>query len=90
MSLEMSDQFEMIRQCLEQVMQGWIKGCSDLIIEAQKRKEIPSDLDPDMLGESLISSFQGALLRSKVKKSPDPLKNFIYLYFDRFLTQKAE
>ena len=90
MSLEMSDQFEMIRQCLEQVMQGWIKGCSDLIIEAQKRKEIPSDLDPEMLGESLISSFQGALLRAKVKKSSAPLKNFIFLYFDRFLTQKIE
>lgn len=90
MSLEMSDQFEMIRQCLEQVMQSWIKGCSDLIIEAQKRKEIPSDLDPEMLGESLISSFQGALLRAKVKKSSAPLKNFIYLYFERFLVQSGE
>jgi TetR/AcrR family transcriptional repressor of nem operon len=90
MSLEMSDQFEMIRQCLEQVLQSWIKGCSDLIIEAQKNKEIPSDLDPEMLAESIISSFQGALLRSKVKKSPEPLYNFIYLYFDRFLAQKEE
>jgi len=87
MSLEMSDQFEMIRQRLEMVLQRWIKGCSDLILEAQKKKEIPSDLDPEMLAESLISSFQGALLRAKVKKSSAPLKNFIYLYFERFLAQ---
>ncbi|NTW16115.1 MAG: TetR family transcriptional regulator, partial [Syntrophaceae bacterium] len=42
------------------------------------------------LAENLIASFQGALLRSKVKKSPEPLKNFIYLYFERFLAQKVE
>ena len=90
MSLEMSDQFEMIRQRLEIVLQRWIKGCSDLILEAQKKKEISSDLDPEMLAESLISSFQGALLRAKVKKSSAPLKNFIYLYFERFLVQSGE
>jgi TetR/AcrR family transcriptional regulator, transcriptional repressor for nem operon len=90
MSLEMSDQFEMIRQRLEIVLQRWIKGCSDLILEAQKKKEISSDLDPEMLAESLISSFQGALLRAKVKKSAAPLKNFIYLYFERFLVQSGE
>jgi TetR/AcrR family transcriptional repressor of nem operon len=43
-----------------------------------------------MLAENLIASFQGALLRAKVKKSSEPLKNFIYLYFDRFLTQREE
>lgn len=90
MSLEMTDQFEMIRLRLEQVLQGWIKGCSDLIFEAQTNKEIPSDLDPEMLAESLISSFQGALLRAKVKKSSAPLRNFIYLYFERFLVQSGK
>jgi len=43
-----------------------------------------------MLAESLISSFQGALLRAKVKKSSAPLKNFIYLYFERFLVPGGE
>jgi TetR/AcrR family transcriptional repressor of nem operon len=90
LSLEMSDQFEKIRQRLEQSLQGWTKSLSRLLLQAQKEKTIPEDLDPEMLAENLIASFQGALLRSKVKKSPDPLKNFIYLYFDRFLTQKVE
>lgn len=90
LSLEMSDQFETIRQRLEQSLQGWTKSLSRLLLHAQKEKTIPEDLDPEMLAENLISSFQGALLRSKVKKSPEPLKNFIYLYFDRFLTQKED
>lgn len=90
LSLEMSDQFEKIRQRLEQSLQGWAKALSRLLLQAQNEKTIPADLDPEMLAENLIASFQGALLRSKVKKSPEPLKNFIYLYFERFLAQKVE
>jgi len=90
LSLELSDQYESVRERLEQALQGWAKSVSRLLLQAQKEKSIPEDLDPEMLAENLISAFQGALLRSKVKKSPDPLKNFIYLYFDRFLAQKEE
>ncbi len=90
LSLEMSDQFEKVRERLEQALQLWTKVFSGLLLQAQDEKTIPADLDPEMLAENLISSFQGALLRSKVKKSPEPLKNFIYLYFDRFLARKEE
>jgi TetR/AcrR family transcriptional repressor of nem operon len=38
-----------------------------------------------MLAENLIASFQGALLCAKVRKSLEPLRNFIHLYFDIFL-----
>lgn len=88
LSLEMSDQYENVRQRLEQSLRGWAKVLSGLLFQAQEEKNIPADLDPEMLAESLISSFQGALLRSKVKKSSEPLKNFIYLHFDRFLAVK--
>jgi TetR/AcrR family transcriptional repressor of nem operon len=87
---EMSDQFEKVRQRLEHSLQGWTKLLSRLLLQAQEEKTIPADLDPEMLAENLIASFQGALLRAKVKKSSEPLKNFIYLYFDRFLTQREE
>ena len=90
LSLEMSDQYESVRERLEQALQAWAKSLSGLLLQAQKEKAIPVDLDTEMLAENLISSFQGALLRSKVKKSSEPLKSFIYLYFDRFLTQKEE
>ena len=90
LSLEMSDQFEKVRQRLELVFNSWTKFLTRLLLQAQEKKTIPPDIDPEMLAENLISSFEGALLRSKVKKSSEPLKNFIYLYFDRFLTQKEE
>lgn len=87
LSLEMSDQYERVRQHLDQSLQMWIKTLSGLLLQAQVDKTISVDFDPEMLAENLVSSFQGALLRSKVKKSSEPLQNFVYLFFDRFLAQ---
>ena len=90
LSLEMSDQYEKVRQRLEQSLQGWARVLSTLLLQAQEAKEIPADLNPEMLAENLIASFQGAVLRAKVKKSSEPLKDFMYLYFDRFLNQREK
>lgn len=90
LSLEMSDQYEKIRQRLEQSLHGWSRVLSKLLLQAQKEKTIPADLEPEMLAENLIASFEGAVLRAKVKKSPEPLKDFMFLYFDRFLSQREK
>lgn len=87
---ELSDQSENVRQRLEVALQEWTERLTALLIQAQQEKSIPADADARMLAENLISSFQGALLRSKVKKSVEPLRDFIHLYFDWFLAQKEE
>ena len=87
---EMADQFENVRQRLEKSLQIWTTGLSGLLLQAQKEHAIPADMNVEMLAENLIASFQGALLYSKVRKSPEPLNNFIHLYFDVFLGQKEE
>ena len=87
---EMADQSENVRQRLEDALQGWSGAVSGLLLQAQMEKAIPEDLDAGMLAENLISSFEGALLRSKVKKSAEPLRDFIHLYFDKFLVQNGE
>src|SRR5690349_15337432 len=40
---------------------------------------ISVEVEPVVLAESIVASFEGALLRAKVKKSVEPLKNFIHL-----------
>jgi TetR/AcrR family transcriptional repressor of nem operon len=87
---EMSDQFENVRQRLDKSLQEWTKAVSRLLLLAQKEHAISADMNAEMLAENLISSFQGALLRSKVMKSPEPLNNFIHLYFNVFLGQRKE
>jgi len=88
LSLEMSDQYESVRERLVQALQLWTKNLSGLLLQAQEEKAIPADINADMLAENLIASFQGALLCAKVKKSLEPLRNFIHLYFDTFLAQR--
>ena len=90
LSLEMSDVSENVRQRLEQALQIWAGELTKLLLQAQKEKAIPSDMNTEMLAENLVSSFEGALLRSKVKKSPETLRNFIHFYFDIFLARKEE
>ena len=90
LSLEMSDQFEKVRQRLELSFHNWTKVLAKLLLQAQNENTISPDINAEMLAENMISSFEGALLRSKVKKSSEPLKNFIHLYFDVFLGQKEE
>lgn len=90
LGLEMSDHFETVRQRLELSLQNWTKLLARMLLQAQKENAIPEDMNAEMLAENLISSFEGALLRSKVKKSPEPLKNFIHLYFDVFLAKREE
>jgi TetR/AcrR family transcriptional repressor of nem operon len=90
LSLEMSDQFEKVRQRLELSFHNWTRVLVRLLLQAQNENKISPDINAEMLAENMISSFEGALLRSKVKKSSEPLKNFIHLYFDVFLGQKEE
>lgn len=87
LGLEMSDHSDRVRQRLEQYLQNWTISLSQLLLKAQDENTISAELNVEMLAENLVASFQGALLRSKVKKSSEPLRNFVHLYFDVFLTQ---
>lgn len=88
LGLEMSDHFEKVRQRLEQSLQDWTRMLSELLFQAQKGNSISTNINAKMLAENLIASFQGALLLSKVKKSSEPVRNFVHLYFDVFLAQR--
>lgn len=88
LSLEMSDQYEKVRQRLDLVLQRWADIYAALLLQAKKENALPSELDVEMLAENMIASYEGALLRAKVKKSSEPLRNFIHLYFDNFLALK--
>lgn len=85
LSLEMSDQCEVFRKRLEDALQKWIGFLAALLKEAREQGAIHIDVDSMVLAENIVASFEGALLRAKVNKSVEPLKNFIHLYFEIFL-----
>ncbi len=90
LSLEMADTCETFRHRLDEAWHHMAMAFTSVLLEAQKGKTISAELDPEMLAENLVSSYEGALLRAKVKKSTEPLKNFVHLYFDNFLSQRKE
>ena len=85
MSLEMADQNEAFRQRLEHALQRWIGSLASILEEARKEGAVRIDVEPVILAENIVASYEGALLCAKVKKSVEPLNNFIHLYFDVFL-----
>lgn len=85
LGLEMSDQCEPFRHRLEDALQGWIDSVAEMLKEARETGSVRIEVEPSVLAESMVASFEGALLRAKVKKSVEPLKNFIHIYFNVFL-----
>ena len=47
--------------------------------------ELRGDLDPQQVAEFYLNSFEGAVLRAKVSKSPEPLRLFVTIMFDNVL-----
>lgn len=82
---EMADQSEDFREKLVSIFRSWIRHFEKCLREARDAGEIPDDVSPECVAEFFLSGFEGALLMSKVMKSPVPLRNFIDVFFGRVL-----
>ncbi len=82
LSQEMSDQSEVLRQELSQVMRKWRDMFAACIDEGQQAGEITSCWTADELAELFSCGWGGAVMRSKTVKSTEPLDIFIRLVVD--------
>ncbi|MGY4424919.1 TetR/AcrR family transcriptional repressor of nem operon [Bradyrhizobium sp. JR6.1] len=80
-SLEASGSSEMLREQLDGIFREWRAPFAACIAEAQARREIASDFDPDALADFLLASWQGAMLRMKVERSAAALERFKTIAF---------
>jgi len=85
LSQELADQSDLFGARLEAVLTSWREQYARLFREAQAVGELREDLDPQQLADFYLNSFEGALLRAKVSKSPEPLRLFMTLMFDGVL-----
>jgi TetR/AcrR family transcriptional repressor of nem operon len=85
LSQELADQSDRLGARLEAVFTDWRERYASLFREAQAVGELRADLDPQQLAEFYLNSFEGAVLRAKVRKSPEPLRLFMTLMFDGVL-----
>jgi TetR/AcrR family transcriptional regulator, transcriptional repressor for nem operon len=56
-----------------------IAGC---LQEAQRRGEIPATADPEEMADLLLNCWEGAALRSRLRRDPAPLADILDFYFD--------
>ncbi len=80
-SLEAAPQSEMLRERLAGIFAEWRALFAACIAEAQATGEIDRTFDPDDLAEFLLASWEGAILRMKVARGPEPLERFKRIVF---------
>jgi TetR/AcrR family transcriptional repressor of nem operon len=81
LSLEASGSNETLRTQLDAIFREWRAPFASCIAEAQASGEIASDFEAGELAEFLLASWQGAILRMKVERSPAALERFKKIAF---------
>lgn len=80
-SLEAASQSELLRERLAAIFAQWRAPFAACIAEAQAAGEIAATFTPDDLAEFLLASWEGAILRMKVERGPEPLERFKRIAF---------
>ena len=82
---EMADQNERFRARLDEIFADWKLLFAACLQEAQTSGELAGGRDPETVASFILSGWEGAILRAKVMKSPQPLQDFIQILFSTAL-----
>ncbi|SFN61215.1 TetR/AcrR family transcriptional regulator [Dokdonella immobilis] len=66
-----------VEECLEQIA-GRLAVCLD---EAKQSGDLPKDANPRKLAELLVNCWEGAALRTRLRRDPRPLREMLDFYF---------
>lgn len=81
LSLETAVHSEPLRLKLVDIFERWREPFADCIAEGQTAGDITAEFNAEDLADFLLSSWQGAMLRMKVERSPVPLERFKKIVF---------
>jgi TetR/AcrR family transcriptional repressor of nem operon len=89
-SAETTSQSKLLRRRLEAIFLDWRVPFALCIAEAQTAGEIDSTFDSMDLAEFLLASWEGAILRMKVERSPAALDRFKNIVFQTIFKEKEK
>jgi TetR/AcrR family transcriptional repressor of nem operon len=81
-SLQVSSHSRLLRKRLDSIFREWRTLFASCIAEAQSTGEVDSHFDATELAEFLLASWEGAILRMKVERSPAALERFKNIVFE--------
>jgi len=82
---ELAAQNETFRLRLEEIFALWLGYFMATLEQARDAKEVTADLDSRCMAGVLLSGLQGALLRSKLQRSAQPIRELTAILFDHLL-----
>lgn len=82
---ELAAQNETFRMRLEEIFSGWLQCLAVLLEQARDAGEVAADVDAQVMAGVLLSGLQGALLRAKVQRSAQPIRELSDTLFSRVL-----
>ena len=83
---ELAHHNETFRLRLEDVFELWKQEIAGCLKKAKTAGELGRSGDAMQLADFILSGWEGAILRAKVKHSVDPMRVFIDVLFGRVLT----
>jgi len=66
-----------VEQCFSEIARR-IAGC---LQEAIERGDLPNETDPEKMAELLVNCWEGAALRTRLRRDPAPLREMLDFYF---------
>ena len=86
-SLQATSHSKLLRKRLDSIFREWRTLFASCIAAAQSAGEIDSQFDPTELADFLLASWEGAILRMKVERSPAALDRFKSIVFETVFKQ---
>jgi TetR/AcrR family transcriptional repressor of nem operon len=86
-SLQVTSHSKLLRKRLDSIFREWRTLFASCIAAAQSAGEIDSRFDARELAEFLLASWEGAILRMKVERSPAALERFKSIVFETVLSK---
>jgi TetR/AcrR family transcriptional regulator, transcriptional repressor for nem operon len=86
-SLQVSSHSKLLRKRLDSIFREWRTLFASCIAAAQSAGEVDSHFDATELAEFLLASWEGAILRMKVERSPAALERFKTIVFETVFQQ---
>lgn len=82
---EVADHSATIRGELAEGLDAWSAIVTELVAQAQSNGEISRAGDPSQLGRFIVNAWEGALMRSRVVRTGQPIDDFFDLIFGSLL-----
>jgi TetR/AcrR family transcriptional regulator, transcriptional repressor for nem operon len=86
-SIQVSSHSKLLRKRLDSIFREWRTLFASCIASAQSAGEVDSRFEPTELAEFLLASWEGAILRMKVERSPAAIERFKTIVFETVFQQ---